>query len=253
MNSSVVNFVWKRIAKPFQNGYLSANKQFIAPLPIPGVKASVAHKIAELSRNLTKMHTDRRETLGRLEKRFEACDVEEKPPEWLWPSAVKSFQKWKTKAPSELTTRQKNAWAKDQQSKEIKLAIEALGERLRPLARLEVELVKGELRVLDEGAVILDGVFVDKGYGEQTLIDWRNYFRSNPLPETPDAKGLASDLRNIRVTDNAAAAKQIADLDSELSILEQRIETSESELNKVIAAAYALTAPDLNVINSQNP
>ena len=34
LNCAVANFVWRRIAKPFQNGYLSANKQFIAPLPI---------------------------------------------------------------------------------------------------------------------------------------------------------------------------------------------------------------------------
>src|SRR5205823_11337086 len=35
LNSQVVNFVFKRISKPFRGNYLSANKQFIAPLPIP--------------------------------------------------------------------------------------------------------------------------------------------------------------------------------------------------------------------------
>ena len=35
LNGPVANFVFRRISKPFQNGYWSANKQFIAPLPIP--------------------------------------------------------------------------------------------------------------------------------------------------------------------------------------------------------------------------
>jgi hypothetical protein len=35
LNSRVANFVFRRISKPFRGSYMSANKQFIAPLPIP--------------------------------------------------------------------------------------------------------------------------------------------------------------------------------------------------------------------------
>ncbi|PZR82387.1 MAG: hypothetical protein DLM68_16095 [Hyphomicrobiales bacterium] len=35
LNSPAANFVFRRISKPFRGSYLSANKQFIAPLPIP--------------------------------------------------------------------------------------------------------------------------------------------------------------------------------------------------------------------------
>ncbi len=35
LNSRVAHWVWVRGAKPFQHGYRSANKQYIAPLPVP--------------------------------------------------------------------------------------------------------------------------------------------------------------------------------------------------------------------------
>lgn len=249
LNSAVINFVWKRIAKPFQNGYLSANKQFIAPLPIPSAKAAEANKIAALSKKLTELHTERRDTISRLERRFEACDVEEKPVEWLWPTEVRSIEKWKAKAPAEFSTRQKAAWAKEQQAKEVERAIDALNDRLRPHAFLQVELVKGELRVHDEGTVVLDGVFVDDSQAKQTLLDWRNYLRLNPMPENPDASSLASALRCVRLTDNAAVAKQIADLDADLARVEKEIADNEAALNKLANAAYALTAAELKIVN----
>lgn len=46
LNSPVADFVWRRLARPFRGGYLSANKQFLAPLPIPVATASERRRIA---------------------------------------------------------------------------------------------------------------------------------------------------------------------------------------------------------------
>lgn len=64
MNSRPANFVFKRISKVKVNNFYDANKQFIAPLPIPnatkGRKTSVAAQ-AEAGRSIT---TKRRDLAG---------------------------------------------------------------------------------------------------------------------------------------------------------------------------------------------
>ena len=197
LNSEPADWVFRRIAKPKEGGYFEANKQFIAPLPIPKAKPTDADKVAQLAQKLTRLHTERRDTEASLARRFEACEVEQKPVEWLWPSQVRGIDAWKAKAPGDLSTRQKANWAKEQQAKQIEFATDALKDRLRPGAHLEVELVKGELRVHDDGTTVLDGVFVNAKEAKQVLIDWRNYLRVNPITETPERSqsGLKSPMR----------------------------------------------------------
>jgi SAM-dependent methyltransferase len=250
LNSHVADWVFRRIAKPKDGGYFEANKQFIAPLPVPNAKAADAAEIAKLAKKLTELHTERRDAIASLDHRFESCDIEEKPEEWLWPAQVRSLDKWKAKAPSDLGTRQKTSWAKDQRFKEIELALSTLQDRLRPGARLEVELIKGELRMHDDGATVLDGVFVDAAEAKRVLIDWRNYLRFNPIPETPNAAGLAKNLRCIRMTDNAALAKQIADIDAELARTETDINATENILNNITNRLYGLTPDEISIVYS---
>lgn len=53
LNSNACNYVWRLTSKPFRGEYRSANKQFIAPLPIPKTKdqkplTALAKKLADL-------------------------------------------------------------------------------------------------------------------------------------------------------------------------------------------------------------
>lgn len=54
LNSNACNFVWRRQSKPFRGEYRSANKQFIAPLPVPKTKDQ--KPVAKLARELAKLH-----------------------------------------------------------------------------------------------------------------------------------------------------------------------------------------------------
>jgi len=53
INSPALDFTWRKTAKFFRGGYHSANKQFIAPLPVPKTRstkqvADIAQKLADL-------------------------------------------------------------------------------------------------------------------------------------------------------------------------------------------------------------
>ena len=250
LNSAPVNFVWRRIAKPFQNGYFSANKQFIAPLPIPGAALADITGVSTLSERLTELHTSRGNILSDLKRRFEACDVVEKPEEWLWPSEVRSIKTLQTKAPKDLSPREKVLWAKEERSKQVNTAIERLQDRLRIGAVLDIGLDKGELSLKDEGTTVLDKVFVDSDEAEQILIDWRNFFRGNRITEAVSAASLSDRLRRIRRTDNAAIAEQIAELDAQLSQLDREILASETALNDAVYVLFGLSSSEIRMVEN---
>ncbi len=60
LNSPVANFVFKRISKPFRGSYLSANRQFIAPLPIPPASSEERVDVAKRAKALQAAHSQRR-------------------------------------------------------------------------------------------------------------------------------------------------------------------------------------------------
>ena len=57
LNSPVPNLVWRYISKPFQNDYRSANKQFIAPLPIPEATPKQITEVGDRAKELQQLHT----------------------------------------------------------------------------------------------------------------------------------------------------------------------------------------------------
>ena len=57
INSSVADFVWSQTSRPFQNGYRSANKQFIAPIPVPAPPPRLRGAIVAACEALCRAHS----------------------------------------------------------------------------------------------------------------------------------------------------------------------------------------------------
>ena len=113
LNSTVANFVFKLSAKPKQNGYFEANKQFIAPLPIPQIDDNARTAIGDAGRELHALHTSRRDAIVQLENRLantQAYD-DPKPVSWLW-ADVHDKDYWKATNPEVLSGQQLRSWAK---------------------------------------------------------------------------------------------------------------------------------------------
>ena len=247
LNSAVANWVFRRIAKPKEGGYFEANKQFIAPLPIPKATEEQKNKISTFAEQLTELHTQLRDVECALERRFYTCEVEEKPIEWLWPS-VQTLDSWKSKAPSALTGRQKTVWAKEKRLVQIGGAASALKDKLRPGAVLEVKLEGGELSLHDDGILVLDGVFVSKAEAQTVLLHWRQYLRSITVAEGLDVAKFAEALRCIRKPTTAAVAEQIAEIDLECRTVLGEIEKVEQRLNSLAYAIYSLSAKEIAMV-----
>jgi hypothetical protein len=245
LNSSTVNFVWKRIAKPFQNNYYSANKQFIAPLPIPSATAKEIKSVSALAQRLTQFHTKRRNDLLDIERRFAVCAVINKPEEWLWPRSVNDLQTLQRQAPSQLDRRAKTAWARKERLRQIATQMEFLTDRLRPNVNLIVSFHKGELRLTVGQTAVLEGIFLAPDEGQQVVLSWNHFLRTHP---SPDAPTLARGLRAIRVTDNKALITQIEELDHALTASESEIHNAQRELDQLAFTLYKLSSDHRRIV-----
>jgi hypothetical protein len=69
LNSRACDWAWRLTSKPFRGEYRSANKQFIAPLPIP--KTKDPKPLAELAKQLTELHGQRIDVMKAVHRRFQ--------------------------------------------------------------------------------------------------------------------------------------------------------------------------------------
>ncbi|HWL93235.1 MAG TPA: DNA methyltransferase [Phycisphaerae bacterium] len=71
LNSTALDFFFKRIAKPKDREYFEANKQFIAPLPIPNVNTKDQKPLAKLAQQLADLHAKRLKASAAVHRRFQ--------------------------------------------------------------------------------------------------------------------------------------------------------------------------------------
>ena len=75
INGKVADFMFQRISKPFRGDYKSANRQFIAPLPVPKASKNQQKIVAEIAERLQQYHTQRRNLLHEGTSIYSANDI----------------------------------------------------------------------------------------------------------------------------------------------------------------------------------
>jgi hypothetical protein len=244
LNSPVANFVWRRISKPFQNDYGSANKQFIAPLPIPNATPEERQQVAEFARRLQELHTHRRDLVDKLERRLQSAQtvVDEKTADWLW-AEVGTVTTWRASplAPAGLSARELTAWAKARVQARLDEHLAALDPLLRPSAPLAVENDADEIRVQINGRTALSRY--DLPDTPFVAAQWRHALRDARVTEAFDGKRLLGLLLDLRRTDDASLIQGILSLDREITTTAAGIATTEKQLNALVYTLYAIHDP----------
>ena len=185
---------FRRIGKPKQGGWFEANKQFIAPLPIP--KATPAHQkdIATRARTLQKRWTNRRDLIQQASDRLAVLPRSSKGRRSLWPD-FPSVDKAIEKAPKALTQKnERREWA-DAHLKELEAGrLSALQAVLDGGAALEANFTKGELILSAGGATVLDKLYLEDRHGPLAEAYWRYLLLSQARR---DAASFANELSRI--------------------------------------------------------
>ncbi|MGQ0444163.1 MAG: hypothetical protein ACT4O2_03300, partial [Beijerinckiaceae bacterium] len=219
LNSPVASFVFRRISKPFRGSYLSANKQFIAPLPIPPASQEERAAVAKRARALQAAHTQRRDTLIKIERRLKTARTRNKPETWLF-AGLKSKRDLAAEAPARLDHEKKEEWAEERYKCDLAARYDAVSTRLLPGASLSAEFKEGELSFSVDGTRVIDRIFTGEAEGEFILAQWKVMAATFTITDRTDGKKLANALRKLAVADNPALAQQIIALEKELSALE---------------------------------
>ena len=223
LNGPLADFVFRRKSKPFRGDYRSANRQFIAHIPIPRPDAPQATAIAAGGLRLQELHSRRRGLLRDADLRMTALAVDRRPLAWLFPALD----------PEGRTAR-----------------IEDIARATPSGARFEATLQRGELRLTANGRTILDGVFVSEIEAPLALAHWRRAVRAVANTDRRAIEALFTVLRSIPQATNAAAATQFTTAIDDLVALETVIVTAEEETNALTYAAYELTQDEIAMIEA---
>lgn len=247
LNSKTANFVFKRISKPFRGSYLSANKQFIAPLPIPPAKSEERAAIARRAQELQAAHTARRDTLANVERRLSTVRTRNKPDTWLFPR-LKSKRDLIADAPARLDDEKKREWASKRYELDLASAHGAITPRLTPGVSLSAIFRGGELSFWIDGVAVIERIFVEPAEGEFIVAQWKVLSATFSITEKTDGKKLCNALRKLAVADNPAVVQQVITLEAELAALEADIAKKEAAMNALVERLYGLTETEISLV-----
>ena len=173
LHGRVCDWVFRRIAKPKMSDYFEANKQFIAPLPIPRADAATKRALARRARIARALHTRRNREMALFERRLSTCTAHTEKEQWLLAGQVTTLTDLRRAAPAGLATRERSAWIKEQQAQEVKRALARVTVMLTPDAHLAVVLGQGELRLTANSLPVFDRIFLGPGEDSFIALQWR--------------------------------------------------------------------------------
>jgi hypothetical protein len=230
LNATVVDFVFRRIAKVKAGGFFEANKQFIAPLPIPNVLPEQAADIAHRAENLQASHTARRDKLVSLAKRMATVRRRSKPETWLFPG-LHSKREFEADAPASLDIVGRREWASRQFKDALEARHSAIKQRLSPGAALDAFFVDGELSFSIDGITVIDRIFESEADGTFILAQWKVLATTISITEKTTGEKLCNALRKLATNDGSPAVAQIMAQERELAIIEADINRQERALH----------------------
>lgn len=248
LNGPVCDFVFRIISKPFQNDYRSANKQFIAPLPVPIASLDERADLATRAQRLQQRWTHRRDLLRQAAERLGVLARARHPARWLWPD-LPTLLEMIERAPKSLRlAMDRRRWAEDQLDEMEAARLEALQAALDRGGRREVRFVAGELRLYVSGAVVLDKIYLDNPTARLAEAYWRWLLLSGP---PRDAARFAADLRRPPAPTDVPAAAQFLDRVAALADEVTAIESDERAINETLYELYGLSPEELNLVENE--
>ena len=249
MNSSVADWFFKKVAKVKDGGYFEANKQFIAPIPIPYASDEEKSTIAAMAEACQQLVTRHRDEVEEFEARLDSdqCVLEEQQLDWIW--ADTSMDRVERDAPGELGVLAKRRWVKAELQRRTDRHYEPIDAVLRAGVRLTVVedgadlfLELGELRLLSLYGVGEEAAFI--------ACQWRHRLRTKRITTATTAKELVALLLALKATGSAGLRASLVERDQALLALEAEVRAAEAELDASVRGLYGIMDEELAVMQS---
>ncbi len=247
LNHPLINYIFIRISKPFQNNYYSANKQFIAPLPIAIASTKKKAEIAGMSQKLQSLHSSYSDKLALIKKRLITCDVVKHSYNFIWQD-IHDINYWKLKNPQNLQGKDITIWAKQYYQQLIDSKLNYLKTHFVNNAVMTTDYHDGELKLLINNTIVLNNIFLSEADGNWIQALWKYLCRTIHITENTNPKTIIDKLCTIYKTENNSLIEQILFLTNETDTLELEIEKIENTLNNNIFDLYELDDTERNMV-----
>ncbi|WP_228124482.1 TaqI-like C-terminal specificity domain-containing protein [Gluconobacter vitians] len=250
LNGKAAGFVFKRTAKPKDNGYFQANKQFISYLPIPNASPKDQEALARHAERLQSLHDERRKALISIAKYISTLRVRRRPVSWLFPD-LPDLDTLIEGAPKRLKGADRTEWAKERFSRELETRYEALAGHLKPGVELAPELADGELRFLIDNIPVIQGIIPPPDQAPFLLAQWAIIANRISEPEKLSGKKIVNLLRSVSPDAEPHIKDNVIHLQKVVAGNETDIAALERQVNLLIYRLHKLTNNDIIMIESK--
>lgn len=250
LNAKPCNFYFRKTAKPKDNGYFEANKQFIKYLPIPKAPPEDQAALALDAERLQVLHDQRRQALADIVARLGAVRIRPRPVEWLFPG-LPNMDDLIDQAPKRLIGAERRTWAKDRLTREIDARHTVLREHLKPGVPLSAELVRGELRFLIDGIPAVTGIFPPPAQAPFLLAQWSVMASRTEVTDKTTGKKLSDMLRNVSSLAETHIMAEVIRLQDSIAADEAEIRILEDRINQTIYRLHNLTRDEIALIGGE--
>ncbi|WP_457313377.1 Eco57I restriction-modification methylase domain-containing protein [Sphingomonas sp. UYAg733] len=249
LNAPVSNYIFKWLGKPKDNGYFEANKQFIAPLPIPHADRTSRAALSALAKGMQQRHTQRVDLRTRLDERLATTARALWPLERLLPD-VRPVPVIEQTGPVSLPSSERKRWVDDQRKADEEAALARIDGMIRLDSELAIQLADGKLALLiDEQPAAR--VFVSASESALVAAQWRNVTLDFQPRGKDDAKRLIDRLRRVATSAEPAIEEQIIAIGDKLATLGSVIHDDEEQLHQLTSAMFGLTPEEQRLVETR--
>lgn len=246
LNAPVTNTIFGWISKPFRGDYKSANKQFIAPLPVPKASRKDRAALSALAKGMQERHTRRVTYRADLQERLDAIAHTNLPLERIL-VGVRPVAEIEETAPKSVPPSERKAWADAKRASEEEEALARIDGFVHPASEAAAQVERGKLSFLiDEQEVAR--LFVGEENADLLEAQWRAVALDFEPTGKGDAARLVGRLRRVAMTADAAIAQQIVALGNKLARLTAKLREDEAQLHELTCLLFNLTDEERRLV-----
>jgi len=246
LNAPTSNFIFRWLGKPKDNGYFEANKQFIAPLPIPETNRAGRAALSALAKGMQQRRTQRVDLRADLEERLTATARVNWPLEGLLPG-VRPVAEIEESAPKSVPRLDLRKWSDEQRKADEETALARIDGLIRPASEASVLLERGKLSFLIDEQEVARTFVAD---AEAALVEaqWRSVALDFQPSDKGAAKRLVARLRRVATSADAGITQQIIAIGGELASLSAVLRDDEKQLHELTCLLFGLTVEERRLV-----
>jgi Eco57I restriction-modification methylase len=246
INAPVTNLTFSWLSKPFRGDYRSANKQFIAPLPIPNATLAERAGLSALARGMQQRRTAQVEEEAELEERLAKTARRNWPLDHILPD-VRPIGSIEEATPKSVRAPDRKRWIDEERTADEEAALARIDAMLRLDSEFAVTLANGKLSFLIDDQ---EAAFCFVGAAEGSLVEaqWRAVAISFMPTGKDDARRLVARLRRVATEAAPAVAEQIIAIGRHLAGRAAVIRDDEKQLHDMTCALFRLTPAERRLV-----